>query len=212
MLEDEVRKECSEGLSDDDAIPYDSVVLGLAPSLLNYENLNTAFQILTRESQASSPPSKKPPLIVTHRAKYLRAPDNLLSLSLGPFVAALESASGVEAMAIGKPARPFFEGAISSLQLNFENDDKGGRIVVIGDDIEGDLGEGAVDLDLWRILGSFLYYLPSIITDWQLSIALFMTVRTGKYRSGDETKPGVVPPDETVDSFAEWVDQYFQKL
>jgi ribonucleotide monophosphatase NagD (HAD superfamily) len=173
LLEDEVRKECSEGLSDDDAIPHDSVVLGLAPSLLDYEHLNTAFQILTREPQTSTSPSEKPPLIVTHKAKYLRAPDNRLSLSLGPFVAALESASGVEAMAIGKPTRPFFEGAISSLQLNSRNDDKDGRIAVIGDDVEGDLGEGAVDLGLWRILGSFLHYLHPI-ADHLLSPLIYL--------------------------------------
>jgi len=31
-------------------------------------------------------------------------------------------------------------------------------------------------------------------------------VKTGKYRAGDETRPGVVPPDEVFDSFAEFID------
>jgi len=31
-------------------------------------------------------------------------------------------------------------------------------------------------------------------------------VKTGKYRSGDETRPGVVPPDEIFDSFAGFID------
>lgn len=159
MLEDEVRKEILESIDDDDAIPHDSVVLGLAPSLFNYENLNTAFRILTRASQVSSSPPEKPPFMVTHTAKYLRDPDGLLSLSLGPFVATLESASGVEALTIGKPARRFFEGAISTFQLDSEGDGMGGRIVTIGDDIVGDLGEGAVELGLWRVLGRSL--LPS---------------------------------------------------
>jgi len=54
---------------------------------------------------------------------------------------------------------------------------------LVGDDIEADLGGGAVELQLWRIL-----------------------VKTGKYRSGDETRSGVEPPDESAESFAHWVD------
>ena len=35
-------------------------------------------------------------------------------------------------------------------------------------------------------------------------------VRTGKYRQGDETKKGVVPPDEICDSFSSFVDSLLQ--
>jgi hypothetical protein len=32
------------------------------------------------------------------------------------------------------------------------------------------------------------------------------TVRTGKYRQGDESRAGLTPPDEVVDDFASFVD------
>jgi ribonucleotide monophosphatase NagD (HAD superfamily) len=79
-----------------------------------------------------------------------------LSLGIGPFVRALEVSSGVEAELMGKPTKRFFELAIARLkelhgvgdgQLAMEN------IAVIGDDIVNDLGQGAKDLGLQRILG-----------------------------------------------------------
>ena len=38
----------------------------------------------------------------------------------------------------------------------------------------------------------------------------FNLVRTGKYRQGDETKKGVVPPDEVCDYFSSFVDSLLQ--
>ncbi|EKM58762.1 uncharacterized protein PHACADRAFT_87446 [Phanerochaete carnosa HHB-10118-sp] len=162
---------------------YDSVVVGLAPSLLTYEHLNTAFRILLS--------SKPKPLIATHSAKYIRVaePDpskseashETLSLGPGPFVAALETATGARAEVVGKPSRAFFEMVIASFGEDEVCSD--GKITIIGDDIETDLGGGAVELGLWRVL-----------------------VRTGKYRAGDENRSGVVPPDEVHDSFAAFVE------
>ncbi|KAI0337485.1 hypothetical protein BDW22DRAFT_869936 [Trametopsis cervina] len=157
---------------------YDSVVIGLAPSLLTYTHLTTAFRVLLR-------PNK--PLIATHTAKYVRttatssSPDNTsLSLGPGPFVAALENATGVKATVLGKPSRAFFETVIASLGDDAEGE---GKVVIVGDDVETDLGGGAVELGLWRVL-----------------------VRTGKYRVGDERREGVTPPDEVWDTFADFVD------
>jgi ribonucleotide monophosphatase NagD (HAD superfamily) len=93
-------------------------------------------------------------LIATHRAKYISNSSNQLSLGPGPFVSALESAADVQAIVVGKPTRTFFELVISSLGLP-ENPEATGKIVVIGDDVEADLGGGAVELGLWRVLGSF---------------------------------------------------------
>ena len=129
---------------------YDSVVMGLSPSHFNYDTLTTAFRIL------SSSPSK--PLITTHRAKYIRTKDGELSLGPGPFVRALEEAvgQGFTAEAIGKPNKAFFERVIASMRDsnskglgNLEGKD----VAVIGDDIEADLGGGAVEMGLWRVLG-----------------------------------------------------------
>lgn len=135
--------------------------MGLAPSHFSYDHLNAAFRILL-----SSPPK---PLIATHRAKYIRVaqspvnsstgstsnPHETLSLGPGPFVAALETATGVQAEVVGKPSRAFFETVIDSF-----NEDElgpledGARIAIIGDDVETDLGGGALELGLWRVLGT----------------------------------------------------------
>ncbi|RXW19964.1 hypothetical protein EST38_g5899 [Candolleomyces aberdarensis] len=217
LLSDSARTEFSQSEAQDGSRPYDAVIIGLAPKSLDYEHLNTAFRILKGENQPKSsssvapstgtgasgsgdgvPQSVKPiPLIATHKAKYVEKDDPPgLSLGPGPFVTALENATGCEAYVVGKPTKTFFELVINDFHPSSEltpspgssqgePDDEGddGKIAIIGDDVEADLGEGAVELGLWRVL-----------------------VKTGKYREGDESKPGVVPPDEVYDSFASFVD------
>ncbi|KZP26167.1 hypothetical protein FIBSPDRAFT_949637 [Athelia psychrophila] len=186
ILSESTRKECASLLppTSHDA-PYDSVVIGLSPALLDYDNLTTAFRILVGEHDLSSPknaPNERAvPLIATHKAKYIQSSGGL-SLGPGPFVEALENASGVKAEIVGKPTRAFFEAVIDDMGLDPSNQ-AAGKVVIIGDDIQADLGGGAVELGLWRVL-----------------------VKTGKYRSGDESRPGVEPPDEIFDSFAGFVD------
>lgn len=132
---------------------YDSVVMGLSPDHLNYDVLTKAFRVL------SSSPSSSKPLLTTHRAKYIRKPDGELSLGPGPFVKALEEAMGgsVLAEAVGKPGKAFFERVIESFDGSQLPESQGSndeaKIVIIGDDIEADLGGAAVDLGLWRVLG-----------------------------------------------------------
>ncbi|GJE97246.1 hypothetical protein PsYK624_134620 [Phanerochaete sordida] len=63
-----------------------------------------------------------------------------------------------------------------------------GKIAIIGYNVETDLGGGAVELGLWRVL-----------------------VRTGKYRPGDEHRPCVVPPNEVHDSIAAVVESLLGK-
>lgn len=93
-------------------------------------------------------------MIATHKAKYVSNSSNQLSLGPGPFVSALESAADVQAIVVGKPTRTFFQLVISSLDLS-DNKETVGKIVIIGDDVEADLGGGAVELGLWRVLGLF---------------------------------------------------------
>ena len=50
-----------------------------------------------------------------------------------------------------------------------------------------------------------MFFLFSVI--WMVFLG---TVKTGKYRPGDESRSDVVPPDEVVGSFAEWVDQLLE--
>jgi len=113
------------------------------------------------------------PLIATHKAKYIQTADGL-SLGPGPFVTALENASGVTARVVGKPTKDFFQMVINDFtddemrsrdgsntaetgNLISRQSRKGhGKIVVIGDDVEADLGGGALELDLWRVLGEMI--------------------------------------------------------
>ncbi len=130
----------------------DAVVLGDAAEAFSYVALNRAFRLLMDGA----------PLIAMGRNRYFKEPDGL-SLDLGPFVAALEYASGVEAEITGKPARAFFETALADLGCG------PGEAVMIGDDLPDDIG-GAQALGLCGVL-----------------------VRTGKYRPEDEQDPGIEP-------------------
>ncbi|KAK2465845.1 hypothetical protein APHAL10511_001486 [Amanita phalloides] len=173
---------------DDEMANYDSVVVGLAPSIFTYGNLNAAFRVLVGEgrdrfigaTEGNNLSGHRPniSLIATNKARYIH--DGRLSLGAGPFVAALEYAAGIQAHIVGKPTKSFFEMVIDDLG-NAANS-REGVIAIIGDDVESDLGEGALELGLWRVL-----------------------VRTGKYRQGDETRQGVAPPDEICDSFSSFI-------
>ena len=177
------------------------MVVGLSPPHFQYDVLTTAFRILKREAPYASPES--PPLIATHKAKYISNSSNQLSLGPGPFVSALESAADVQAIVVGKPTRTFFQLVISSLDLP-GNSETAGKIAIVGDDVEADLGGGAVELGLWRVLGSFNTSIKVFRTSVDRS-SPSLPVKTGKYRPGDELKTGN-PPDEVVDSFAALVD------
>jgi HAD superfamily hydrolase (TIGR01458 family) len=89
-----------------------------------------------------------------------------LSLDAGPIAAALEYAAGVRAEVVGKPDPEFFHLALNDLGCS----PKGA--VMIGDDVHDDVC-GAVAAGLCGIL-----------------------VRTGKYRSGDESQ--LTAPSATV--------------
>lgn len=153
LLSDSAKEECApEPFDPSPDKGYDSVVVGLSPPHFHYDILTTAFRILKREAPYAG--DESPPLIATHKAKYISNSSNQLSLGPGPFVSALESAADVQAVVVGKPTRTFFQLVISSLDLP-EDSGVAGRIVVIGDDVEADLGGGAVELGLWRVLGLF---------------------------------------------------------
>ena len=64
--------------------------------------------------------------------RYWRAEDGL-RLDTGPFVAALQYASGIEPLVIGKPSAAFFNSGAQRLGVAPE------EILMIGDDIRGDI-------------------------------------------------------------------------
>jgi len=87
--------------------------------------------------------------------------DRELCLDLGPFVKALEYAADTQATVLGKPAPAFFQAAAASLDCAPD------AVLMVGDDWESDV-EGALRAGLQAVL-----------------------VKTGKYRSGDETRIGM---------------------
>jgi HAD superfamily hydrolase (TIGR01458 family) len=119
----------------------DCVVIGDAGERITYSSLNAAFRHLMDGAE----------LIALEKDKYWMAPEGL-SLSAGPFVDALEFASGKSATIIGKPSRAFFENALRDMGLQTD------QVAMIGDDISTDIG-GAHKMGMKSIL-----------------------VRTGKYR------------------------------
>ena len=144
--------ECLGDIKDDPALPHDAVVVAFAPTQFNYLTLNTAFRLLMNEHDTQrGRPQSDCPFIATHRSRYVGDSDGALSLGPGPFVAALENASGRTAEIVGKPERKFFELVLNS----FESDVQGreGVVAVVGDDIQSDLGGGAIELGFWRVLG-----------------------------------------------------------
>lgn len=60
----------------------------------------------------------------------------------------------MQATVVGKPSRAFFETVIDSFDPEeFACGEQEGKIAIVGDDVETDLGGGAVELGLWRVLG-----------------------------------------------------------
>lgn len=171
--------ECRGDIRDDPALPYDSVVVAFAPSQFDYVSLNTAFRVLMNEHDTQrGRPRLDYPFIATHRSRYVGDSDGALSLGPGPFVAALENASGRSAEIVGKPERKFFELVISSLGSDVQ--DRKGVIAVVGDDIQSDLGGGAVELGFWRVLGVWTRALTTM--------AAINGVQSGRESTGTEMR------------------------
>lgn len=125
----------------------DAVLVGDAGDRFNYENMNKAFRYLLDGAT----------LLAMGINRYFNEED-IFSLDAGPFVQALEYASGTKAIVLGKPSLEFYSTAVMSLGCSPED------TVMIGDDVESDV-IGAVNAGLNGIL-----------------------VRTGKYIQGDEKK------------------------
>ena len=81
-------------------------------------------------------------LVALQHNRYWRRSDGL-ALDVGAYAAALEYATGREAVTVGKPAREFFLAAMADLGTE--------RGVMIGDDVEADVG-GAMGAGLPGVL------------------------------------------------------------
>jgi HAD superfamily hydrolase (TIGR01458 family) len=130
----------------------DYVILGDAGDEITYASLNAAFRDMMEGAE----------LIALERDRFWMAHDGL-ALSAGPFVTALEFATGKKAVLMGKPSRDFFHLALNDMELNRE------QVVMIGDDIQTDIG-GAQNAGMRGVL-----------------------VRTGKYREEIVCRSGIRP-------------------
>jgi HAD superfamily hydrolase (TIGR01458 family) len=130
----------------------DCVILGDAGVEITYNNLNTVFRDLMEGAE----------LIALEKDRYWMAPDGL-SLSAGPFITALEYATGKKAIIVGKPSKAFFDLALRDMDLCQD------QAAMIGDDIQTDIG-GAQEAGMRGIL-----------------------VKTGKYREDSIRKTSIRP-------------------
>jgi len=110
-----------DGIPTDDAQP-DAVVIGDLGTDWTFERLNRAFRLIHGGAD----------LVALGRTRYWQA-DAGLQLDVGPFVAALEYATGNEATVIGKPEPQFFLDAVAELGLEPE------AVALVGDDAETDV-------------------------------------------------------------------------
>jgi HAD superfamily hydrolase (TIGR01458 family) len=110
----------------------DAVILGDLGSAFNADVLNGAFRLLMDGAE----------LVALQHNRYWRRADGL-ALDVGAYAAALEYATGREAVVVGKPAREFFLSAMADMGLE--------RGVMVGDDAEADVG-GAMAAGLPGVL------------------------------------------------------------
>ncbi len=144
--------------TDEDA---DAIVLGDLGPMFSAETLNHAFRQIMEGAE----------LIALQHNRYWERADGL-ALDVGAYSAALEYASGHEATVVGKPSVKFFEMALADVGA------PAGAAVMVGDDIEGDVGGG---------LGAGI---ASVL------------VRTGKYRA-DLVAESEIEPTAAIDSIAD---------
>lgn len=137
----DVYRDFEQECSFDNSTHVDFVIIGDAGDKLTYDRLNIAFRHLMNGAD----------LVALEKDRYWMTPEGLC-LSAGPFVQALEYATGKTATIVGKPSKTFFELALRDMGLRAE------KVAMIGDDILTDIG-GARAMGMQGIL-----------------------VRTGKYR------------------------------
>jgi HAD superfamily hydrolase (TIGR01458 family) len=140
LIMNEEVKEDFEGLEQADDDP-DAVIMGDLGEEFGFAILNQAFRMVIGGAE----------LIALQKNRFWLTSSGL-SLDAGPFVAAIEYASGTEAVVVGKPSESFFELVLADLGAGPE------QALMVGDDIESDVG-GALTAGLRGVL-----------------------VRTGKYR------------------------------
>jgi HAD superfamily hydrolase (TIGR01458 family) len=101
----------------------DFVVIGDMGDEVNAALLNKAFRLILGGAE----------LIALQKNRYWKTAEGL-TLDAGPFVVALEYATGQQARVVGKPSPDFFRLALDDMGV------PPARVAMIGDDIEVDVG------------------------------------------------------------------------
>jgi HAD superfamily hydrolase (TIGR01458 family) len=140
-----------EGLEEADE-GVDAVIMGDLGEQFGFRILNLAFRLVMDGAE----------LVALQKNRFWLTADGL-SLDAGPFVAAVEYATGKEAFVVGKPSEGFFDTVLSDLGAERE------AVAMVGDDVETDIG-GALDAGVAAVL-----------------------VRTGKYREDFVRDSGIEP-------------------
>ena len=150
VMNEEVKHDFTE--LEETSSAADAVIIGDLGEAFGYDVLNQTFRQVMDGAE----------LIALQKNRYWMRADGL-SLDVGPFVAAIEFATGKEAYVVGKPARAFFDQVLAQLGVT------AAAAAMIGDDIETDVG-GALGAGLSAIL-----------------------VRTGKYRERQVRESPIEP-------------------
>jgi len=132
LVSDALREDLAALESATPAAQIDAVILGDLGDGFTPEVLNGIFRALMDGAE----------LVALQHNRYWRRADGL-ALDVGAYAAALEYASGREAVTVGKPARAFFLAAMADMGL--------AHAVMVGDDIEADVG-GAIAAGLLGVL------------------------------------------------------------
>ncbi|MDI9633198.1 MAG: HAD-IIA family hydrolase [Methanolinea sp.] len=112
----------------------DFIAVGDCGDSLTYSLLNRAFRLALDGV----------PILALEKDRFFRDSDGL-SLSAGPFVAALEYATGRQAELVGKPSPQYFLGALSAIGI------PPGEAAMVGDDPVSDV-QGAMEAGMAGIL------------------------------------------------------------
>jgi len=143
----------------------DAVIVGDLGERWSFGLLQRAFSQLLAGAE----------LVALSRDRYFQKAGSL-TLDAGPFVAALEYASGKQATVVGKPSRDFYQAVLATFPPAISG--QPGSVAMIGDDLWSDI-EGARRAGLMAWL-----------------------VRTGKFREERLRESGIVP-DRVIGSVAE---------
>lgn len=150
IMNDDVKADF-EGLEEADT-DVDAVIMGDLGEQFGFRILNQAFRLVMDGAE----------LVALQKNRFWLTADGL-SLDAGPFVAAIEYATGKDAFVVGKPSPRFFEIVLADLGADRDS------VAMAGDDIETDIG-GALDAGIAAVL-----------------------VRTGKYREDFVRDSGIEP-------------------